>query len=344
MLRLPPRSRVPAGQVVGAASGETGSAGPAAASRDERGANGPSNAATWLWPASGSTPTIAGYLAFSLSWLANRRAATAASGVGRPTPCGSAAGQVERERLGRVDERLAGRAAPVRDLLQRAAAALEHVRLDVGQPSPAGDHQQRDRQAPTAASAAGCPPRTGPGRTALGPARRSAAAATRPRRRRPARQPRRAASAATASVSSVVPEQDTAMTRSAAPTQPGSRWSCTVDAPGPRSPRRHAPPSTSPARPEPPMPATTIARGRPSAVRPTRSASAHARSAVRPGPPPRRPAAACRRGRPPRSLGRVEPVRRQRTQPRPAVEVVAHEAVGRLASSTSSTGMSSRTG
>src|SRR5580658_7827008 len=44
--------------------------------RDEPGANGPSNAATWLCAASGSTPAIAGYFAFSLSWLANRLAAT----------------------------------------------------------------------------------------------------------------------------------------------------------------------------------------------------------------------------------------------------------------------------
>ena len=36
-------------------------------------------------------------------------------------------------------------------------------------------------------------------------------------------QPRRTASSAADRVSSVVPEQDTAMTRSAAPTQPGSR-------------------------------------------------------------------------------------------------------------------------
>ena len=36
-------------------------------------------------------------------------------------------------------------------------------------------------------------------------------------------QPRRTASSAADRVSSVLPEQDTAMTRSAAPTQPGSR-------------------------------------------------------------------------------------------------------------------------
>ena len=37
------------------------------------------------------------------------------------------------------------------------------------------------------------------------------------------RQPRRTASSAADSVSSVAPEQETAITRSAAPTQPGSR-------------------------------------------------------------------------------------------------------------------------
>ena len=46
------------------------------AGRARAGTNGPSNAATWPRAASGSTPAIAGYLAISLSWAANRRAAT----------------------------------------------------------------------------------------------------------------------------------------------------------------------------------------------------------------------------------------------------------------------------
>ena len=50
--------------------------GSGADSRDERGANGPSNAATWVCATSGSTPQSAGYLAFSCNWPTNRRAAT----------------------------------------------------------------------------------------------------------------------------------------------------------------------------------------------------------------------------------------------------------------------------
>ena len=94
------------------------------------------------------------------------------------------------------------------------------------------------------------------------------------------RQPRRAASAATASVSAVVPEPDTAITASAAPTQPGRRSACEATTwtglPGPATA-----PSTSPARPAPPRPATTIARGRASGVKADRSASWQDRSAVR---------------------------------------------------------------
>ena len=94
------------------------------------------------------------------------------------------------------------------------------------------------------------------------------------------RQPRRAASVAMASVSGVLPEQDTATTASAAPTQPGSRsaWETTTWT-GLLSPAMAL--SISPARPEPPMPATTMARGLPSAVKADRSVSAHDRSAVR---------------------------------------------------------------
>ena len=48
----------------------------AAGGESAPGTNGPSNAATWPRAASDSRPAIAGYLAFSLSWAANRRAAT----------------------------------------------------------------------------------------------------------------------------------------------------------------------------------------------------------------------------------------------------------------------------
>src|SRR5580700_3779807 len=86
-------------------------------------------------------------------------------------------------------------------------------------------------------------------------------------------QPRLAASVATASVSGVVPEADTAMTRSAAPDQPGSRLEPTVvtcsGLPGPQ-----IAPRMPPATPEPPIPATTIARGLACGVNEDRSVSA----------------------------------------------------------------------
>ena len=151
-----------------------------------------------------------------------------------------------------------------------------------------------------------------------------------------------------ARVSGVLPEQDTATTASAAPTQPGSRsaWETTTWT-GLLSPAMAL--SISPARPEPPMPATTMARGLPSAAKADRSVSAHDRTAVRTWAA----AEATWRSMSPGSaasthVGRVEPVRGQdELGPAPAVQVVAHEPAGwpgRLASSTSSTGMSSRTG
>ena len=78
----------------------------------------------------------------------------------------------------------------------------------------------------------------------------------------------------------MVPEPDAAITTSAAPTQPGRRsarvattWTGLL---GPATA-----PSSSPARPAPPSPATTIARGRASGVKADRSASRQDPSAVR---------------------------------------------------------------
>ena len=70
------------------------------------------------------------------------------------------------------------------------------------------------------------------------------------------------------------------MTALAAPTQPGSRpaWDTTTWT-GLLSPVMAV--SSSPARPEPPMPATTMARGLASGAKADRSVSAHDRSAVR---------------------------------------------------------------
>jgi hypothetical protein len=91
------------------------------------------------------------------------------------------------------------------------------------------------------------------------------------------RVPRRTASSTTASVSSVVPEQDTAITRSTAPTQAGSvyPWPASTGA-GLEALHRAA--TASPAMPDPPMPASTTARGRPSAA--TRTASPDSALAV----------------------------------------------------------------
>ena len=112
-----------------------------------------------------------------------------------------------------------------------------------------------------------------------------------------------------ASVSGVLPEQDTAMTVSAAPTQPGSRsaWESTTWT-GLLSPVMAL--SISPARPELPMPATTMARGLASGAKADRSVSAHR--------PQRGPHLGRRRGDLPQHVrrirrldhvGRIEPVR-----------------------------------
>ena len=94
------------------------------------------------------------------------------------------------------------------------------------------------------------------------------------------RQPRRAASVATERVSAMVPEPDAAITTSAAPTQPGRRSACVATTwTGLLGPATA--PSSSPARPAPPRPATTIARGRASGVKADRSASRQDPSAVR---------------------------------------------------------------
>ena len=151
-----------------------------------------------------------------------------------------------------------------------------------------------------------------------------------------------------ASVSGVLPEQDTATTASAAPTQPGSRSAReTTTWTGLLSPAMAL--SISPARPELPMPATTMARGLPSAAK-AGQVGFRAR-------PQRGAHLGRRRGHLPQHVtgigrldhvGRVEPVRGQdELGPAPAVQVVAHcfaGSPGRLASSTSSTGISSRTG
>ena len=93
----------------GLAGGAPGSWGPGAESRDECGANGPSNAATWLCAASGSTPQIAGYLAFSCSWLANRRAATPLSAVVPQTMGSSPTRSRASDLPGLTNDSLAGR-------------------------------------------------------------------------------------------------------------------------------------------------------------------------------------------------------------------------------------------
>ena len=81
-------------------------------------------------------------------------------------------------------------------------------------------------------------------------------------------------------VSAIVPEADTAITASAAPTQPGRRpVGATTTWTGLLGPATA--PSISPARPAPPRPATTIARGLASGVKSDRSVSWPDRSAAR---------------------------------------------------------------
>ena len=57
--------------------------------RSRAAAHGPSKPTTWLWPASGRTPQVAGDAAFSLSWQAKRYAAVPVSGDA-PQTTGSA--------------------------------------------------------------------------------------------------------------------------------------------------------------------------------------------------------------------------------------------------------------
>ena len=230
------------------------------------------------------------------------------------------------------------------DLLEAARGQLVDVRADPGHADPLGDHQQRDGQPPTASTAAGRP--GPPGRTGRGPVRRSRCSGD-PSAPTPAsRQPRRAASVAMASVSGVLPEQDTAMTASAAPTQPGSRSAWRDD---------HLDRAAEPGH------------GVEHLARQARAAHARHHDGARPAVrgegrqvglrarPQRGAHLGRRRGHLPQHVagigrldhvGRVEPVRGQdELGPAPAVQVVAHACAPRApASSTSSTGMSSRTG
>src|SRR5580693_5719491 len=227
----------------GPVSGEPGSGRPCPDSRDERGANGPSKAATWLYAASGSTPAIAGYLAFSLSWLANRRAATPLS-TEVPQTIGSVPTRSRASDLpGLTNDSLAGRhwwdtssrrlaassytSGPIRvtprpSAITSSGTASAHS-IDRGSASSGGD----DPAGLAACGGGPVPPRSWPaGTTGINGARACSAirCSGDPAVPTPAsRQPRLAASVAMASVSGVVPEQDTAMTASAAPTQPGSR-------------------------------------------------------------------------------------------------------------------------
>ena len=192
------------------AAGKAGSGG---------GAYGPSNVATWSYPAAGSTPTSAGYLAFAASCDANRRAAAAATR--RPAPDHrEPPDQVERERLGRVDERFAGRAALVRDVLHGGRRRLVACRPRRAPRRAWAGHQQRHGQRPR--HRPGRPDRESTGMN-VPLARCASSCSGEPGAPTPtSSQPRRAASVASASGSAVCPDLDAAITRSAAPTQPGS--------------------------------------------------------------------------------------------------------------------------
>ena len=66
----------------------------------------------------------------------------------RPPDHRQRSGQVQGQRLAGVDERLAGRAALVGHILQAAGGQFVDVGLDPGHAEPLRDHQQRDGQAP----------------------------------------------------------------------------------------------------------------------------------------------------------------------------------------------------
>src|ERR1700759_889285 len=217
-----------------------------------------------------------GYLAFSLSWAAKRLAATAASGelpqITGSVPIRSRAidlpGLTNDSLVGRHWNAISSRPAATlsytssptstRPICSATTISGMHRLHSVDRGIPAETTGMKGARAWVATSASG-----------------DLAAPT------PIRwQPRRTASVAAPSVSSVDPEQDTAMTRSVAPTQPGSWYPCEVMIwVALLVPQTAA--STSPAMPEPPIPATTMARGRSPPVTGDRSTSAQVRTADR---------------------------------------------------------------
>ena len=223
----------------------------------------PSNATIWLCVTSGSPPQTHGILAFSLSWQASRYAATDASAesphtIGHPAassrpsvlPRSSRPGPPHRwrgrsRRAGRRPRAGRRRRRWPRRARQRATATVSRVsRARHGASAPA-------RRPP------GAPPT---------PPRPSAAAPTRrrphPRGGSPGARPRPRQAASPRSSRSRTRRQ---RRRAGRPT-PGGLWERTVCS-GTGAPD---PATSQPARrrlmPEPPIPATTTPRGRPSAA------------------------------------------------------------------------------
>jgi hypothetical protein len=182
------------------------------------GTNGPSRVATWSYPAAGSAPNTAGYFAFAASWEANRRAAATATGD-PPQISGSApARSSASDFAGLTNESLDGRhwcemssmaaaaasyasssscARPILEAITSSGMVSAHGMDLAGPPESTGMNVPRARCASSCSGEPGAPTPTNS-------------------------QPRRVASAASASGSAVSPDRDAAITRSAAPTQPGS--------------------------------------------------------------------------------------------------------------------------
>lgn len=182
------------------------------------GTNGPSRVATWSYPAVGSAPKIAGYFAFAASCDVNRRAAAAAADDPPQTSGSRPARSSASDLPGLTNDSLTGRhwcdissiaaaAASYVSSSTRATPSLEPITssgtvsahgMDLaGPPDSTGMNVPLARRASSWSGEPGAPTTT-------------------------SSQPRRVASVASATDSAVCPDRDVAITRSAAPTQPGS--------------------------------------------------------------------------------------------------------------------------
>ena len=183
--------------------------------------NGPSNVATTSAAASGSTPETAGCRALRASWAAARRRDHPGQVAG-PEHQRHRPGQVQREGLGRVHERLRRRARSLGDRRPARSAVAARVAASPGtSPSASAATSTGTASAHRLVRDERCVVGTG---TCTPRARAHTSASGDPSRPTvSSRQPRRAASVATASGPYARPDTDTATTRSSGLTQPGQR-------------------------------------------------------------------------------------------------------------------------